>query len=135
NSVHTGGLTFLVPKMEGTLPPDCQADLDELRSFIHHTLSNSMPEKAVKASEIRIVLLTGATGFIGRFMLKDLLTQHPEIRVYCLVRADDEHHGLERIKQALSIAEIWQEEFAHRIHVLIGDICQPNFGLSDERFE
>ncbi|MBE7171675.1 MAG: SDR family NAD(P)-dependent oxidoreductase [Williamsia sp.] len=135
HAVHISYRSYAVPKLEGSLPPDCQTDLDELRTFIQQTLRNAMPDKAVKASDIRTVLLTGATGFIGRFMLRDLLQYHPDIVVVCLVRACDKQQGMERIRQALSLADLWQEAFGQRIRVIAGDICQPRFGLDGEQFE
>jgi phthiocerol/phenolphthiocerol synthesis type-I polyketide synthase E len=45
------------------------------------------------------VLLTGATGFIGSFLLPELL-RVPHRRVHCLVRARDEAHAWQRIQAA-----------------------------------
>lgn len=43
------------------------------------------------------VLLTGATGFIGAFLLHELLRE-PGRRVHCLVRATDETHAWQRLR-------------------------------------
>ncbi|MEU5261095.1 thioester reductase domain-containing protein [Amycolatopsis sp. NPDC021455] len=45
------------------------------------------------------VLLTGATGYVGAFLLHELLRQTGH-RVYCLVRAEDEAAGLARLAAA-----------------------------------
>jgi thioester reductase-like protein len=44
-------------------------------------------------------LLTGGTGFLGAFLLRELL-DHTTTRVYCLVRADDEDAAMQRLRAA-----------------------------------
>jgi hypothetical protein len=46
------------------------------------------------------VLLTGATGFLGSFLLSELL-RHTRTDVYCLVRAPDAEEGKKRLRRAL----------------------------------
>ncbi|MET7771699.1 thioester reductase domain-containing protein [Nocardia sp. NPDC005366] len=46
------------------------------------------------------VLLTGATGFVGAFVLRELLDRHE--RVHCLVRAEDIDHARRRIADNLA---------------------------------
>jgi len=81
----------------------------------------------------REVFLTGATGFLGAFLLRELLRQ-TDARVHCLVRARDEQSGLERIRRRLSEAEIWEDGMAARIVAVPGDLEQPRWGLSEEAF-
>jgi phthiocerol/phenolphthiocerol synthesis type-I polyketide synthase E len=45
------------------------------------------------------VLLTGATGFLGAFLLRDLLTVHTG-RIHCLVRASDHDTARDRLRAA-----------------------------------
>src|SRR4029453_5620531 len=47
------------------------------------------------------ILLTGATGFLGAFLLDELLRQ-TAATVYCLVRSADEEAGRRRIEQNLA---------------------------------
>ncbi len=49
---------------------------------------------------IGTLLLTGSTGFLGRYMLCEFLT-HETGTAYCLVRANNEPHAAERLRQAL----------------------------------
>ena len=117
------------------LPPQCQKDVDTLRRFVHETVSREAPADPVSPADFREVLLTGTTGFIGRFFLRDLLRQHVDLVVHCLVRADSAEHGHTRIRAALEHAEIWDDSFASRIRVVTGDIGQARFGLSAEQFD
>ena len=117
------------------LPAQCQSDVATLRRFVHATVSADPPAPAIPANEIREVLLTGATGFIGRFFLRELLRQEAELRVHCIVRADNAAHGRERIRAALEEAEAWDDSFGPRIEVEAGDISHARCGLAAARFE
>lgn len=66
------------------------------------------------------VLLTGATGFLGAFLLHELLATTTG-RVYCVVRAADEESARERLattaeKFALPVPD------PQRVHVVLGDL-------------
>jgi len=124
-----------VAPLVGSLPPHCQRDLNDLRRFVHAAISQGAPADPVSPTDFREVLLTGANGFIGRFVLRDLLQQNTDLVVHCLVRADNAKHGFERIRDALQEAEIWDELFAARIRVVVGDITVARFGLSEADFE
>jgi thioester reductase-like protein len=76
------------------------------------------------------VLLTGATGFLGAFLLGDLLSR-TGARVHCLVRAADGASGRERIEQTLARYGLWREGWTGRIHAVPGDLGAPRLGLSD----
>ena len=78
--------------------------------------------------------MTGATGFVGRFVLRDLLMHEAGLVVHCLVRAKDAEHGLERLRHALLHAEIWDDAFAPRIRIVAGDVAEPRFGVSEADF-
>ena len=124
-----------VPPLVGTLPPQCQRDVDALRRVIHTAISQGSPGDAVSPAEFREVLLTGVTGFVGRFVLRDLMRHKADLVVHCLVRADHAEHGLERLRAALQQAEIWDDAFATRIRVVVGDIEKTSFGMSESAFD
>ncbi len=136
-TVHPGKLKEVVQpeKLSGTLPPDCQTDINTLRAFIRDNISTDPIKPAISPTAFKQVFITGATGFIGRFILRDLLTQHKEVQVHCLVRATDATHGKERLQAALELAEIWEDQFADRIHPVVGDMGQPQFGLTPIDFD
>ena len=123
-----------VPPLDGALPPHCRRDVDILRRFVHETISGEAPAAPVSPDDFREVFLTGATGFIGRFVLRDLLRQNADLVVHCVIRAGTVEHGFERLRAVLREAEIWDERFASRIRVLIGDVTDARFGLSEEDF-
>ena len=124
-----------VAPLVGALPPPCQRDLDGLRAFVRRAIGDGNPAPAVPVADVREVLLTGATGFVGRFVLRDLLRTDSGLVVHCLVRAADGEHGLRRLRTALEEADIWDESFAPRIRVVAGDLCEARFGLGGAGFD
>lgn len=123
-----------VPPLTGTLPPHCQRDLATLRGFVRDALTRATPRDPVSPADFRHVLVTGATGFLGRFLLRDLLTRDPRLTVHCIVRGDTPEQGFERVRANMQHAETWDDDFASRIEVHAGDIAEPRFGLSESRF-
>ena len=123
-----------VPPLIDGLPPECQRDVAELRRVVHAAVSRETPAAPVPPNEFREVLLTGATGFVGRFFLSELLRQNDRLIVHCLVRADSARHGLQRLRAAMEETEIWEEDLATRVMVVIGDNREERFGLGESEF-
>ncbi|KAM5494833.1 Type I Iterative PKS [Microsporum audouinii] len=80
------------------------------------------------------VFLTGATGFVGAFLLASLLDQPYVRKVACLVRASNEDDGRERIRKALEKYGM-QIELDARLLVVLGDLSSPNLGMEQQRFD
>jgi L-aminoadipate-semialdehyde dehydrogenase len=80
------------------------------------------------------VFLTGATGFLGAFVLKDLFRTDRVKKVFCLVRDASQEKAMERLRQSSTGRGIWDEEWikSSRLEVLCGDLDQARFGLSLE---
>ncbi|MGE3779815.1 MAG: thioester reductase domain-containing protein, partial [Pirellulaceae bacterium] len=80
------------------------------------------------------VFLTGATGFLGAFLLDDLLRM-TDSRVYCLVRATSESKARDRILDNLARYRLHPAGVKERVVPIVGDLAEPRFGLSPEEFE
>ncbi|MGA3982307.1 thioester reductase domain-containing protein [Ralstonia nicotianae] len=80
------------------------------------------------------ILLTGATGFFGPFLLHALLRQ-TERDVIVLVRARDPVHAMERIDEALRRAYLPSPAPRTRVRAVCGDLALPRFGLADEAWD
>ncbi|GAA1289420.1 hypothetical protein GCM10009609_65930 [Pseudonocardia aurantiaca] len=78
-------------------------------------------------------LLTGATGFVGAFLLDELMKQR-QGDVHCLVRARDEEHALRRLTDNLRQYGIDPEPFRPRLVPVLGDLAEPLLGLDAARF-
>jgi amino acid adenylation domain-containing protein/thioester reductase-like protein len=68
----------------------------------------------------RVILLTGATGFLGSRLLPELLAR-TDAEVWCLVRARDAAHGAERLRAALSANGLAPPD-AERVQPIPGDL-------------
>ena len=79
------------------------------------------------------VLLTGATGFVGAFLLQDLL-KSTSAQIHCLLRADDFESGFLRLKRNLESYLLWDDSFTERVKPVLGDLGEPALGLSDETY-
>lgn len=132
--MFTASPTAVVPSLAGTLPPACQRDLEAMDEFMAARTDLEALAPPVAPSGFREVFLTGATGFVGRFLLRDLLVQDDTRVVHCLVRATDAEHGFERVRTALRQAGIWDDGFASRIKVVAGDLNQEHLGLAESEF-
>ena len=84
----------------------------------------------------RVVLLTGANGFLGRFILLDLLRRAPDeiAHVACLVRARDDAGARARLAASFAtdpkLLRLF-EQLARggRMSVFAGDLIRADFGL------
>ncbi|NBE56632.1 thioester reductase domain-containing protein, partial [Streptomyces boluensis] len=77
----------------------------------------------------RHVLLTGATGFLGAFLLRELLTR-TDATVHCLVRGP-----AQRLPEALRRYGVWRPGLAHRVVVHTGDLTAPRLGLDPATYD
>ena len=84
--------------------------------------------------EVREVFLTGATGFLGAFLLRDLM-RNTRGRIHCLVRGEDEASAWERLRENLCWYRVWEEVDPDRIEVVPGDLTVTRLGLGEERFD
>ncbi len=75
------------------------------------------------------ILFTGCTGFIGGFLLRELL-ENTIAKIYCLVRCDNEKQGNERLVACMQEKGLWEERFGSRIRIIKGDLNLPKLGLS-----
>jgi thioester reductase-like protein len=81
----------------------------------------------------KTIFLTGGTGFLGAFIIAELLKQTSAV-IYCLVRAKSAEDGKRRVQKNLESYDIWQSEFEDRIIPVLGDLASPQFGLDDSQF-
>ncbi len=82
------------------------------------------------------VLLTGATGFLGGYLLKELLAR-TDAALYCLVRPDGKADPRARLMDNADFlfgSEAVKGWPLERIHIVEGDLAQERFGLSDTHY-
>lgn len=123
-----------VAPLAGTMPPACEQDILAMRRFIRNRVSEEVLAPPAAAPDFKEVFLTGATGFVGRFLLRDLLQQDKSRVVHCLVRAANADQGFERVCGAMQEAGIWDESFGPRLRVWAGELVENRFGLASSDF-
>jgi thioester reductase-like protein len=83
-------------------------------------------------SKPEAVFLTGATGFVGAFLLHELLESN--ITAYCLVRANDAEQAATRLVETLNHYGLWKANYENLLNPIVGDLTQPLFGLTEDQF-
>jgi L-aminoadipate-semialdehyde dehydrogenase len=99
------------------------------------TLPANFPSLEAKISEISrvTVLLTGATGFLGAYILRDLLLRRsPPVKVICHVRALDTKAALERVIQTCQAYGVWDPSWSSQISCVTGNLGEPRLGLQED---
>ena len=79
------------------------------------------------------IFLTGATGFLGAFLLHELL-QQTQADIYCLVRSTNTDESKQKIRRTLASHALWDEGLSSRIIPVVGDLSEPLLGLSAHQF-
>ncbi|KAI4182106.1 MAG: hypothetical protein LQ346_006649, partial [Caloplaca aetnensis] len=114
---------------------DDLADLDLAKEIDIHTadiLDNIKPKSRVP--EVRRVFLTGASGYLGSGILRNLL-RNPNVDVYALMRYSSAAEGLEILSRKAKAHAWWNASYLSRLHIWPGDLTKPKLGLSDEHLE
>ncbi|KAJ7243193.1 alpha-aminoadipate reductase Lys1p [Mycena haematopus] len=107
----------------------------DLEKLLPH-LQNSYHKLPADFNSVPLtILLTGATGFLGAFVLRDLLARDARVKkVICLVRAPDAQSGLERLRTGSRDRGAWDDKWVEsgRLEVIIGDLGVAFFGVGQD---
>ena len=93
--------------------------------------------RITRLSEASSVLVTGTTGFLGAFLLDELLrATGPDTRFYCLVRDRDPGQGgsTNRVLDTLKFYGLAGQLSGQRIVPVPGDLTQPRMGLDSDEY-
>src|SRR5579863_10266622 len=124
-------------------PAERRVPRRHIRAITFGTKSDSQPLSVREALRGKRILLAGATGFIGKVWLANLLTDLPEIgKVYVLVRRRRSMSAAERFRKIVDESPIFEplaqrhgehfdKFFAERVEVLDGDLSKAGLGLDE----
>jgi amino acid adenylation domain-containing protein/thioester reductase-like protein len=96
-------------------------------------LDSSIYPENILDEPIPEIFLTGSTGFLGTFLLFELL-QQTRADIHCLIRADSLAEAQARIQSSLKRYTLWDDSFGNRIKLVLGDLTQPYMGIESEQF-
>src|SRR2546428_11489726 len=99
-----------------------EAQLDRTIQFPHALSQHALTPMTV--------FLTGATGFLGAYLLDELLHK-TEATVYCLVRASDADTGKQRLSGRVQACDLWHQALASRIPPGVGALIESELGLRE----
>ncbi len=96
---------------------------------------NKIENKKEDNSKNKIILLTGATGFVGVHLLARLL-KVDNVHIICLVRANNVDEAYLRLRKAFDQQEIAlnDQDTWSRVTAIPADIGQPWLGLEEHQF-
>jgi amino acid adenylation domain-containing protein/thioester reductase-like protein len=121
---------------EFSLSKSDQANLTSVEmvkdSFLPASIKATSPYTATK--QVKSIFLTGATGFLGAYLLRDLL-RHTTAEIVCLVRAEEAAAGMYRLRAVLKDYGLVDEIDFGRVTILLGDLARHRFGLTQREFQ
>jgi thioester reductase-like protein len=85
-------------------------------------------------SEIETVLLTGVTGILGPYLLKELSLRPTIKRIICLIRKREKVSAHERLIKRLKVVDLEDQVDLTKVECIEGDITDEIFGLSQKEF-
>jgi fatty acid CoA ligase FadD9 len=113
-----------------------------LDKFIDAATLAAAPNLPQPATEIRTVLLTGATGFLGRYLALDWLERMDLVdgKVIALVRAKSDEDARARLDKTFDSGDPellahYQQLAADHLEVIAGDKGEANLGLNADTWQ
>ena len=109
---------------------------DELKNLLAETDKIEKIKNNSTAFDLSTVLLTGATGFLGIHLLKELLLNKSTKKIYCIIRNKIGKDGAERLKDFIKYYFDSDEKIvklvSEKVIILNGDISEKNFNLDTD---
>src|SRR5262249_37950888 len=113
-----------------------------LDKFIDITTLTAAPTLPRPSAEVRTVLLTGATGFLGRYLALEWLRRMDLVdgTLICLVRGKSDEDARRRLDETFDsgdpkLLQHFQELAADHLDVIAGDKCEAKLGLEQQTWQ
>jgi fatty acid CoA ligase FadD9 len=113
-----------------------------LDKFIDETILAAAPSLPQPSGQVRTVLLTGATGFLGRFLALEWLERVSLVdgKLICLVRAKSNQEARQRLDNTFDsgdpeLLRHYRELAAEHLEVIVGDKGEANLGLDQQTWQ
>ncbi len=112
----------------------CWQALEQLKQLKQLKQTEQPTQTVAKENSTKDIFMTGATGFLGAFLLQALLRLRPTAKIYCLIRAHNAAEAQQKLRTALEKYFSAAEIPYHRLVPVVGNLTKPNLGLSAEKF-
>ena len=107
------------------------AETDPVADYDYTAIDNLLQRNTLNAFRagnrlpLGNVLLTGATGYLGIHILRELIDSDAE-NIYCLVRGKTQEKAESRLRTLLFyyFANSFKELFGSRLHIILGDVTE-----------
>lgn len=113
-----------------------------LDKFLDAATLASAPALPYPSQEVRTVLLTGATGFLGRYLALEWLERMHLVdgKVICLIRAKDDATARQRLDETFdsgdpALLNHYRRLAAEHLEVLAGDKGESDLGLDEKTWQ
>jgi fatty acid CoA ligase FadD9 len=113
-----------------------------LEKFIDAQTLAAAPTLPRPSAHVRTILLTGATGFLGRFLVLEWLERLAPVdgKLICLVRAKDDAAARDRLDKTFDngdpqLLQHYRELSAKHLGVIVGDKGEANLGLDAQTWQ
>ena len=118
---------------EEAVPDTYAQSLEELLQDLPANFQTADPA-TIRASAHPTVFLTGATGFLGAYIARDILERTGrQVRLIAHVRgAKDIKAAFDRMQRSLHGYGVWREEWSARITCVVGDLSKPQLGVEPQ---
>ncbi|MBW2571833.1 MAG: amino acid adenylation domain-containing protein [Deltaproteobacteria bacterium] len=106
-------------------------------AYLDASITPVVVKKPLSLTDAKSILITGTTGFLGAFLLDELLREtKDDVKIFCLVRSKegDRNDTLNRVVNNLKYYQLPGRELKDRIIAVTGDLTKKFFGLSVARF-
>ena len=137
---HTSSECFA--SVHGRDTTEVHADDLTLDKFIDATTLTAAPTLPGPNADVRTVLLTGATGFLGRYLALEWLRRVDLVdgTLICLVRGKSNEDARRRLDKTFDsgdpeLLRHFQELAADHLEVLAGDKGEANLGLDEQTWQ
>ncbi|KAI9193112.1 male sterility protein-domain-containing protein [Polychytrium aggregatum] len=123
------------------MPPTVDLDQEAARLDDASVTAEGLPPLVFPESP-RGIVLTGATGFLGSFLLYELAAKFPAARIYCLVRAASDQVAIDRIFETARKLILNPQQTHYlvnnvkpRLVGVCGDLSLDQWGLTNKRWK
>lgn len=130
-----GTVRQLVDSIEGTVPEEEEIIAQNLKVFekdiqLDFDIDAMLAEAA--EPETDTILMTGATSFIGAFVLNELVQKYPDRKIICFMRKNSDEDAWERLKKTLTEYRCQPALESKNLTMVTGELSEYHLGMEED---